>query len=299
METEKTEVTEEIVIEEPVVEPEEGDTGDQTSDDDPSQSVPVGKFVGLKKKLRGQITERDDEIEKLKRENAELAKLKPKPETALARPKRDDFDDDELFDEAFDEYTQSRTTETINRTRLEEQQQTDQQKAHQNLTEAVDGHYLRAAELIEKRGIKPEIYQAADTTVRKAVEAVFPNQGDIIVDQFISVLGEGSEKVIPFMGRNKTALAKFQSLLVSDKTGIKAAIYLGEEKRRLLNITNLNPRSNAPNPATNLKGDEPTTGAAGRFKKKFNAADAKNDIQLAYNIKKEARAAGVDVSKWI
>jgi len=314
METEETEVTEEIVTEEPAVEPEvdeegnpiepvvepwmEEETEDQTSDDDPSQSVPVGKFVGLKKKLRGQITERDDEIEKLKRENAELAKLKPKPETALARPKRDDFDDDELFDEAFDEYTQSRTAETINRTRLEEQKQTDQQKAHQNLTEAVDSHYLRAAELIEKRGIKPEIYQAADTTVRKAVEAIFPNQGDIIVDQIISVLGEGSEKVIPFIGRNKAALAKLQSLLVSDKSGMKAAVYLGEEKRRLLNITNLNPRSNAPNPATGIKGDAPAAGAAGRFKKKFDAADAKDNIQLAYDIKKEARAAGVDVSKW-
>ena len=165
-ETEETEVTEEIVTEEPVVEPEvdeegnpiepvvepwmEEETEDQTSDDDPSQSVPVGKFVSVKKKLRGQITERDDEIEKLKRENAELTKLKPKPETVLVRPKKDDFDTDEEFEDALDKYTENRTEETINRSRLEEQKKTDQQKAHQNLTEAVDSHYLRAAELIEK-----------------------------------------------------------------------------------------------------------------------------------------------------
>jgi len=285
---------------EPEPEPWMKEEGDGEQDpDDPSKQVPVGKFVSVKRKLRGQITERDEEIEKLKRENAELAKLKPKPETVLVRPKKDDFDTDEEFDEALDKYNQSRTTEAINRTRLEDQQKAEQQQAQEKLTEAVDDHYVRAAEFIEKNGIKPEVYQAYDTAVRKTVESVFPNMGDIYVDQIISIVENGSEKVIPYLARKKHALAKFQSLLASDKTALKAAVYLGEIKKEIQLRTNpIKPRSNAPAPATNIKGDEPLTGEEARFKKKYNAAHAKNNLQAAYNAKKEARVAGVDVSGW-
>jgi hypothetical protein len=273
----------------------EEEEGEQDPDD-PSKQVPVGKFVSVKRKLRGQITERDEEIERLRRENEELAKLKPKEEMVLERPKKDDFDTDDEFYEALDKYNLNRTSETINRTRLEDQRKAEQKQAQEKLTEAVDSHYVRAAELIEKSGIKPEVYKAADTTVRKAVEAITPNLGDVIVDQVISILGDGSEKVLYFLGRNKAALAKFQNLLASDKSGMKAAVYLGQEKQRLTNP--IKPRSTAPNPATNIKGDEMVTGAEARFKKKYDAAHSKKNLQEAYNVKKEARKAGVDVSGW-
>ena len=42
----------------------------------------------------------------------------------------------------------------------------------------------------------------------------------------------------------------------------------------------------------------PVTGAEARFKKKYDTAHGKQELQSAYNTKKEARAAGVDVSKW-
>ena len=282
-----------VPAKEPWMEEEEG--GEQDPDD-PSKNVPVGKFVSVKKKLKGQISDRDEEIERLKQERDDALKLKSTEPTVLVRPKKDDFDDDEAFEDALDKYNESRTTETINRTRLEDQKKAGQQQAQEKLTEAVDGHYERAATLIEKSGIKPEVYKAADTTVRKAVEAITPNLGDVIVDQVISILGDGSEKVIYFLGRNKAALAKFQSLLAADKSGMKAAVYLGQEKQRLTNP--IRPRSNAPDPAKNIKGDVPITGAEARFKKKYDAAHGKNNLQSAYNAKKEAKAAGVDVSKW-
>lgn len=280
-------------IEEPWMKEEEEEEQDS---DDPSKQVPVGKFVSVKKKLKGQISDRDDEIERLKKEN-EALKLKQKPkETALVRPKKDDFDSDEEYEEALDTYNDSRTTETINRNRLEDQKKAERAQAQQKLTEAVDGHYERAATLIEKSGIKPEVYKAADTTVRKAVEEITPNLGDVIVDQVISILGDGSEKVLYYLGRNKAALAKFQSLLASDRSGMKAAVYLGQEKQRLTNP--IKPRSNAPDPTMSIKGDEKITGEAAKFKKKYDAAHAKSNLQAAYNAKKEARAAGVDVSGW-
>lgn len=274
---------------------EEEEVGEQDLDD-LSKQVPVGKFVSVKKKLKGQISERDEEIERLKKERDEALKLKPKEKTVLVKPKKDDFDTDEEFDVALDKYNDDKLEDTYKRNRLKEQQDEANRKAHENLTEAVDGHYERAAELIEKSGIKPKIYQAADATVRKAVESITPNLGDLIVDQVISILGDGSEKVMYFLGRNKAALNKFQSLLSSDPSGMKAAVYLGQEKQRLANP--IKPRSNAPDPLTGIKGDTPITGAEARFKKKYDSAHSKNDLQSAYNAKKEARAAGVDVSKW-
>jgi hypothetical protein len=264
--------------------------------DDPSKQVPVGKFVRTKRKLKGQISEGKEEIEKLKKENAELLKFKPAPETKLVRPKADSFDTTDEYEAALDKYNDDKLEEASGRLRLKDQQDQASLKAQTDLTGAVDGHYERAAELIDKSGIKPEVYKAADTTVRKAVEAITPNLGDVIVDQIISILGEGSEKVLYYLGRNAAALNKFQSLLASDKSGMKAAIYLGQEKQRLTNP--IKPRSKAPDPATEVKGDETTQGAANRFKKKYDAVSAKNDSQAMYDTKKEARAAGVDVSKW-
>ena len=281
------------IVLEPELEPWMKEDGEQDLDD-PSKQVPVGKFVSVKKKLKGQISDRDEEIERLRRERDEALKQKPKPETVLVRPKKIDFDTDEEFDEAFDKYSLNRTEETINRTRLEDQQKVRQQQAQQKLVEAVDGHYERAEKLIGESGITPEVYKVADTTVRAAVEAINPNLGDVIVDQVISILGDGSEKVLYYLGRNKVALAKFQNLLATDKSGMKAAVYLGQEKQRLTKP--IKPRSNAPNPVVDIKGDEVLTGAEGRYKKKYDAA--KGNLQKAYNIRKEAKAANVDVSTW-
>jgi len=109
-------------------------------------------------------------------------------------------------------------------------------------------------------------------------------------------MGEGSEKVLYYLGRNQAALNKFQSLLAADKSGMKAAVYLGQEKQRLTNP--IKPRSKAPDPASEIKGDEATRGAANKFKKTYDAASKKDHPQDMYNAKKAARAAGVDVSEW-
>jgi hypothetical protein len=77
---------------------------------------------------------------------------------------------------------------------------------------------------------------------------------------------------------------------------MKAAVYLGQEKQRLTNP--IKPRSNAPAPASGVKGDEAIGGAANKFKKEYDAAAKKDHPQNMYNAKKKARAAGVDVSDW-
>lgn len=288
--------TDELETEEPELEEWQKEEAETKDDQDEDYQVDGKLHQAMKTKLKGRVSDRETTIERLTKERDDALKLKPAEETALIKPKQEDHDTDEAYDTALEKYNDDRAVEVWNRKELEKTTGEAQASAQKAVVEAVDGHYERASELIEKSGIKPEVYQTADATVRKAVESIKPKLGDIIVDQVISILGDGSEKVMYFLGRNKVALAKFQSLLSSDPSGMKAAVYLGQEKQRLTNPTK--PQSNAPAPASEIKGDELVRGAEAKFKKKYDAAHTKNDNQAAYNAKKEARAAGVDVSKW-
>lgn len=293
-EEETTETEETTVVEEPWMKTEEA--GEQTPDD-PSKTVPVGKFVSVKKALRGKLSDSQDEVERLTKENEALrgttTKAAPAP---VKRPTRVGYASDGDYDDAMDNYYDSRTTETVRRASQQEEEVRKHNQAQEATTEAVDSHYDRAATLIESSGIKPEIFKQADTSVRAAVDSILPKSGDIVVDQLISVLGEGSEKVLYFLGRNPAALNKFQSLLASDKSGMKAAIYLGQEKQRLTNPRK--GKTQAPAPAAQAHGDVQTSVQGTAFKKRYDSAHKTNNTQAAYNAKKEARAAGVDVAAW-
>ena len=81
------------------------------------------------------------------------------------------------------------------------------------------------------------MYQNSDLAVRQAIESVLPNQGDLVADQLISRLGDGSEKVMFYLGRNAAAKEKLKSALSNDPTGISAALYLGEVKRDIASPT--------------------------------------------------------------
>lgn len=288
------EVTEPVVeeMEETVVESEPWMSVEEPAeDDDPAKIVPLHKHMKVKSKLRGQISERDEEIERLRLENEKLKQPVADVDT-LKRPQEDDFETDEEYQTALDEYHDARTI----RVQQREQQAKQVEKQKEELENSVNDHYTRADALIQSAGIKPEIYQHADAKVRGAIESVLPNIGNNITDAFIHILGEGSEKVMYYLGRNEAALMKFQSLLAADKTGLKAAIYLGQEKQRL--TSPIKPRSSAPSPAPNVQGDAQHGTAAASLKKKYDEAHKKGRSQDAYNVKKQARAAGIDTRKW-
>lgn len=288
VETLETEPQEEV-ISEPWMETEE-ETGDQQPAETSNQ-VPVSKYVKLKKKLRGQISERDEELERLRIENA---KLKKTEHTPISRPNRDDFISDDDYHDALDKYFDDRAQETYQRNQIQKSQEEKKTQHIERVKESVDKHYERAAVLVEKAGIDEEVYKNADMVVRHAVETIQPKMGDVIMDEMIANLGEGSEKVVYYLGRNPNALNQFQSLLVSDPSGLKAAIYLGQQKQRLTNPTK--PKSRAPEPAPEVEGDISPSNSG--LKKKYDAAHKKGNMQEAYNIKKMAKKNGVDVARW-
>ncbi|MBU0792174.1 MAG: hypothetical protein KKC55_17150, partial [Gammaproteobacteria bacterium] len=182
--------------------------------------------------------------------------------------------------------------------RLQQDQhlRSSQERVVKQIEQAVDDHYVRAEKLLESSGISEEAFKKSDQTVREAVESIRPKQGDIIIDQLISRLGEGSEKVMFRIGRSKSLLGEFISNLANDPSGLNAATFLGEQKARLTGPTRK--LSNAPSPDTQINGDEPGGQKERLLKKRYQEAHKKGKGQEAWNAKKDAKKAGIDVSKW-
>lgn len=274
----------------------EGDDSDQTDD-----SVPLHAHIRAKRKLKGRISDRDEEIDRLKAENAELKSKQSKPLELLKRPRRADFADEsgevdeEKYEKALDDYEESKEDVRFQQLQHTQAIRTSQEATAKKVETAVDAHYGRAEKLLEN-GISAEAFKASDLTVREAVESIRPKQGDMVVDQLISRLGEGSEKVFFRLGRSKALLGEFVGLLAGDPSGLDAATFLGQQKAILTNTKRRS--SNAPSPDTELKGDE-TAGQKGKIlKRRYDEAHKKGEAQKAWNAKKEAKKLGINTSKW-
>jgi hypothetical protein len=89
---------------------------------------------------------------------------------------------------------------------------------------------------------------------------------------------------------------EFQSLLSEDKTGMKAMLFLGQQKERLTNPRK--PKSSAPKPAATVSGDANVSQQESAMKKKYDKAHGSNKTQAAYDIKQQAKKAGINVSAW-
>ena len=290
---------------------EDGDQGNlgepdwMKEDDDgqaPSEVMPVSAHIRAKRKLKGRIGEQETEIETLKREIKELKESRSqgiitKPSgNALVRPKREDFESIEAYEAAVDTYEDLRIESKLSVVQGQNQLKETQANTVKKLNDAVDGHYLRADKLITESGISAETYKQADEVVRNAVETIRPGRGNMIVDHIISILGEGSEKVMYKLGRSKALRGELITLLSEDPNGLKATIFLGEQKAKLSLTTKR--KSNAPPPSSEVNGDSVTTNAERAFKKKYDTAHNSGNTQAAYNAKKNAKAAGVDTSNW-
>ena len=291
-----TEIEDQDGDDEPVIEPwmqeTEEEEEEQTSDD-PSQNVPVKKFVSLKKELRGKISEREEEIERLKKENEELKLSAPKKNPALTRPKPENYDSDDEYDLAISQYDEARLQETYNRNRTKEQQTEATRQAQEAIEKAMDIHYERADDMLKTSGIAKEKYIAAAKNAKGVFSDLFGDSGEKVFDNVFSRIGKGSEKLEYFIGVNKPAQEKIKTLLKEDPLGLSLAMWLGKENQRLTNP--IKPRTNAPDPAKAVNGEVNTTGALNKYKKKYDAAKSP---QAAYDIKKAAKAAKVDTSKW-
>jgi len=307
-------VVEEVeVVEEEVVEEAENDGGEveedpegdeekplwmQEAEEEGGGEVPLSALLkqkGKTKDLRGKLDERDEENEKLQARIVELENT-PGTTATVKRPRLNDFESDEDYEDAMDAWEDSRLTNAV--TTLTSKKDTEEKidAANKRVMDAVDGHYARADKLVKDNSIKPEVYKAADTAVRKVIDVVMPKQGDAVADSLIAILGDGSEKTMFYLGRNKTALNEFRSILQDDPTGLSAAVFLGKISNQLSNSKRRN--SNAPAPAANVNGDVQGGAKSGALKKKYDAAHKKGNISEAFKLKRQAKAAGHDTKIW-
>jgi hypothetical protein len=266
----------------------------ETEDEQASGDVPVDTHIRVKQKLKGRLSDKEKEIADLR---AEIDAIKQgatvKPTSELGpRPKPEDYETDEEYYKSLDDWEDKR----FEVREIVKKQTEAQKQAAKALETAVDSHYERAGKLVEESGISSEVFQEADKSVRSAVESIRPKQGDLIVDQLISIMGEGSEKVLYYLGRNKAALGQLQGLIAEDPSGMKAAIYIGQQKEKLTNPHKK--RSSAPPPAGDAGGDVPLNNKGAAEKRKYDAAHSKGKTQEAYTIKQTAKKAGIDVSSW-
>jgi hypothetical protein len=287
--------------------PGEGDKPElwmETGDKAPgSKVVPLAAHIHQRHKMRGTIADQATELETLKAENAQLRRGQPQqpaPNLQADKPPKmpliEDFDlDATKYAAAMTEWHGDMATHTAKRLHAEDTVTAKQTERTATVNAAVDGHYERAATLSEASGITAEDYQAADTIVRTTFEQLIPGKGEALADEMISRLGEGSEKVMFYLGRNPEELAAVKAVFASDTTGLSLAMHLGSLNSRL--ATPIKPESLAPAPDTQLKGDV-TPGNAAAVKKDYDAAHTAGNGQKALTLKRAAKKAGIDTSNW-
>ena len=267
--------------------------------------VPATVVAKLRSKLRDTKAESTAEIEKLRAELNQLKQAVTKPAIAdippapLKPPVPQEYQTVEEYQAAVSRYTTAEVQRQMALVNQTQNAKARQDAAIDTVTKAVDSHYERAAELVKANSISPEVYQNADLKVRQSIATVFPDAADKIVDDLIANMGAGSEKVMYFLGRNEAARNTLIAKLTQDGRGIAASMYLGQlVAQKAGNPANTS--SMAPAPSPRVKG---TTGGAGtsnveELKKKYDSAHKKGDTQSAFNLKREAKLAGISTVSW-
>lgn len=275
----------------------------QTEEEEVERKYTGGDIGAAKRKLREKLERKHtSEVDELK---AEIEKLKTtgQPQAQPAsnpKPKREDFYSADDPDEA---YLDAMTDWKLSQMQAQQAQQASVQQAQQQqaarqeaINKALDSHYERAATMLKENGISEDLYMHAENEVINSVESIFPQNGRQIAAEIMSIVGDDSEKVMYYLGRNKAKLAEFQNLLRNDPNGHKAAVYLGEIKSSFKLPTKR--KSTAPAAAPQLKAGASQSSSEKALLRKYKEAHKKRDSQTAFNIKREAKKAGINTREW-
>lgn len=305
------EVVAESVEEDDNSEPEEESLEDQeegkseeaeawlSSDEDPEKKFTDSDIGVAKQKLRAKLERKhESETEALKARIAELEAGNTVAPAKSEPPKYDDFDSEEEYFAAMMKHQREVILSEVSAQNTQVAQDHKALEAKRKADKAVEDHYSRAQDLISEKGISQDLYQNADLMVRKAIDAVRPGAGEDIVDALLARTGEGSEKVMYYLGRNPGKLNELQSSLIEDPTGIKLGMMFGALKAEFT-MPNKR-RTQAPKPATQLKGGAKTTAAFNEAaaKRKYDSFHKENKTGKAFEIKMEAKRNGVNVRDW-
>lgn len=303
--TAETEVnTGETSVEEPEQDAEpagdetEGSSESWMQTDEKEAKFTDSDIAAAKRKLRAKLErEHNTEVERIKAE-LEVLKARPKLAEPAVMPKLADFDyDEDAHHAAIAKWYESVAEAKVQAVTQSQVQETRQREARAKFESSVDDHYNRAMKLIQDHGITPEVYQESDKAIRATIEKAMPGRGDMVTDQLIAALGEGSEKVMFFIGRNKAKQAELQNALLTDISGLSAMAVLVDARAEYAKSKTI---SRAPAPATRIQGDNTTTIPAKEreMMSAYKKAHDKGNIQDAFDIKRRAKLAGINPKNW-
>jgi len=261
-----------------------------------SDLVPAAVLAETRRKLRGQVSEKDAEIQRLK---SELDQVKANPAATSAQ----DLELEvavESWEYEGDNYGRykaeldarnARKIMQAESARAQQAQQIEQQQ--REIAEQFNQHYDRVEVLVASGKITVEKYKAAEANVVEKLNQM-TGAGEAVMKKFVASIGAGSEKVITHLGTNGAAQQRLEQELKRDPSGIAAAIYLGGLREKF-NSTPVNKPKTAPTPDVPLTGKAPVTSS---HYKAYEKAVAKDDPTAMLEAKRAARAAGIDTSKW-
>lgn len=265
------------------------------------QQVPARVHIHKLQKIKAQKREKEDEIKELRDELEQLKTnrvntpvLQQQNETYVPAPSLSQYDyDEDKYAEAMANYVASKTREETSRQLEEQRNKHSQQQQLASLSKKVEGHIERADDFISKNnasGLTADMYITAETAVRNSLD---PNNSGI-VDQIVAHMGNGSEKVMYYLGRNAGELLRVQQELQQDHSGISALMHLGSLKEKL-NQKQSHKVSSAPPPENVLSGDVSST-VDTNLQKAYEKAAQSGDVQKMVSVKAEARRNGIKIN---
>lgn len=260
----------------------EGDEQASQEQKQKSVTLPAKKLADLRASRR----ESRDEAARLKEEVELLRKQVMsggKPQQPAAMPTLESVDYDEAkYQQALAAWHQEQTKaqlQTYNQQLAQEQARNAQKQAQEA---EIEKHYERAASL------KVHDYESAERTVRETLDQM--SQDVSVTDLMIAHLGEGSEKVTYFLGRNPDKLSDLVATLQADPSGMRAMVKLGQLQAKLSHQPAKKKISQAPAADEALGGKN---GASeGAILKRLEKLNSRTDRTEFRKLKSQLVAAG-------
>lgn len=266
---------------------------DEESSSDNEKKFTDHDIAAAKKKLKARVSNQSSEIDELKTQVAQLKQgTVTKTEAPnLNMPLLSEYDyDEELHAKAIGEWHNKLISSKVDASNQQAQVTAQEAQQLSERNKSVDSHYQRAVVLSEKSGIKPDDFRESELKVRQAMDSLVHGKGDDMVDNIISTLGEGSEKVMYYLGRNPDALDKMVNLARGNAFAMM--MEFGNLKAKL--TATKNNISTARKPTKKISGDE-KGGSVTSFKKRYDKAKTP---QERLNIKWAAKAEKVSTAGW-
>lgn len=273
------------------------------------RAVPLSEHIELRQKLKHQRNDAEerskaleDELERLRQENEKLKAGGVTQQSEPTPPNLKDFEDDygdinyQAFNEANAKYTQDLVdyrleskTSTSSKTQAEEAQTAE-------LESVVNSHYERAEKLVKDGLVSADSYSKADKKIVETLESKLPGKGRLGADymiQQISKVSDNPEKLWFKLGVDENLLGQvLDDFSKGESEGIIHLMKVDKEISKPKKI-----RSKAPAPAKEVKGNASVKSSAA-LAKRYKSAHKKGNSQEAFNIRREAKHNGIDVSNW-